>query len=346
MIHVPLHLRAQARAARALLKLPPPVLVRLSGGRRVERDGFLLDEQLQCMLSVAERLGRGTPDPNLPLAERRLGMDLDSLVFAPTTGPLQRVGDERPNERFAARVYRPYGLGSEAPAVVYLHGGGFVLGGLESHDPVCRALANEVRAVVVAIDYRLAPEHRFPAAADDATEAFRWVIAQADRLGLDPARVAVAGDSAGGNLSAVVAMDTRGDAHPPRLQALVYPAVDMTLSFPSLQTMERGFLLELDTIKWFLQQYCPDRAERTNPRASPLFGDVKGVAPALVQTAGFDPLRDEGEAYAAKLRDAGVPVTAKRYDSLIHGYLATSGTVVAARAPWRDLVDALRDALR
>jgi len=346
MPHVPFHLRAQAHAARALLKLPRPVLVRLSGGRSVERDGCVLDEQLQFMLSMAERLGRGISDPTLPLAERRRGMDLDAVVFAPTPPPLAEVRDERVSERVRVRIYRPHGVARPAPALVYLHGGGFVLGGLESHDPVCRALAHDAGCVVVSVDYRLAPEHPYPAAADDATEAFRWVVAEAARLGVDPARVAVGGDSAGGNLAAVVALDTRDDEHPPCLQALIYPAVDQTMSFPSLKIMERGFLLDLATIQWFRAQYAPDPADWTKPRASPWFADVKSVAPALVQTAGFDPLRDEGEGYATKLRDGGVAVTARRYRSMVHGYISITGSIVGAREPWDDLVAGLRRAFR
>ena len=144
----------------------------------------------------------------------------------------------------------------------------------------------------------------------------------------------------------MVAIDTRDDAHPPRLQALIYPAVDQTQSFPSLKVMERGFLLDRATIDWFRAQYVPDPADWERPRASPWFVEARGLAPAHVQTAGFDPLRDEGEAYAAKLRDAGVAVTARRYPSLVHGYLSITGSIVAAREPWGDLVAALREAFR
>jgi acetyl esterase/lipase len=153
-------------------------------------------------------------------------MDLDAVVFAPAPPPLAEVRDERVSERVRVRIYRPHGAARPVPAVVYLHGGGFVLGGLDVARPLCRALAHDARCVVVSVDYRLAPEHPFPAAADDATAAFRWVIAEAARLGVDPGASPSAGDSAGGNLAAVVANDTRDDEHPPCLQALIYPAVD------------------------------------------------------------------------------------------------------------------------
>jgi len=341
---VPLHLRIQGAAGRALLKLPRAALVRLSGGRRVARDGCVLDEQLQCMLFVAERLGRGLTD-HADVAAARAAMDLDAQVFATAPAPLASVDDARLRDGLGVRVYRPRDLGATAPAVVYFHGGGFVLGGLTSHDRVCRALAHDARCVVIAVDYRLAPEHAFPAAADDATEAFRWVVRESARLGVDPARIAVAGDSAGGNLAAVVALDTRADAQRPCFQALVYPVVDNTRSFPSARIMAEGFLLTEASIAAFRAAYVPDVSLWQHPRASPWFApDVAGLPPAVVQTAGFDPLRDEGEAYAGRLRDAGVAVEARRYPSLIHGYINLTGSVEAAREPWSDLVFALRGA--
>ena len=341
---VPLHLRVQGAAGRALLKLPRPALVRLSGGRRVTRDGCVLDEQLQCMLFVAERLGRGLTDRG-DVAAARAAMDLDAHVFAPPPAALASADDDRVRDDLNVRVYRPRDLAAPSPAVVVFHGGADPLGGLTAHHRVPRALAPDARCVVISVDYRLAPEHAFPAAADDATEAFRWVIREAARLGVDPARVAVAGDSAGGNLAAVVALDTRADTQRPRLQALVYPVVDNTRSFPSARIMSEGFLLTEESIAWFRAQYVPDASQWRHPRASPWFApDLAGLPPALVQTAGFDPLRDEGEAYASRLRDAGVPVEARRYPSLIHGYLNLTGSVEAAREPWSDLVFALRGA--
>ena len=341
----PLHLRAQAAAARALLRLPPEVLVRLAGGVPLAKDGCVLDAQTQMLAWLAARLGRAGRGRG-ELAHERREFDREAAAFVRRHSPLASVRDERVNANIRARVYRPHGARAKGPAVVFFHGGGFVLGGLASHDPICRALAHDTGFAVVAIDYRLAPEPPFPAAADDATEAFRWVARSADALDVDPARLAVAGDSAGGNLSAVVCLDTRGDAVRPRFQALVYPATDSTWSFPSMETMATGGLLERESVGWFRGSYTPDPATWKLPRVSPWFADdLASLPPALVQTAGFDPLRDEGEAYGERLRDAGVPVTVKRYPSLSHGYLNVLGTVTAVAEPWDDLVAALQQHL-
>ncbi len=327
------------------MKLPRPALVALSGGRRVERDGCILDEQIQFMLFAAARFGRGETRLD-SVAAAREAMELDAPVFAFERAEMASVTDERVREGVTARVYRPYGLAPSAPATVFFHGGGFVLGSLASHDAVCRALARDAGCAVVAIDYRLAPEHPFPAAVDDATEAFRWVIRESARLAIDARRVAVAGDSAGANLSTVVCLDTRGDEHRPRLQCLVYPIVDNTRSFPSAKVMAEGFLLTEAGIEAFRANYLGSEERWREPRASPWFAeDLSGLPAAHVQTAGFDPLRDEGEAYAKRLRDAGVEVELRRYPSLIHGYLNVAGCVEAAREPWSDLVAALRSAL-
>jgi acetyl esterase len=341
----PFLLRAQAAAARALLRLPPSVLVQLAGGAPVARDGCVLDPQTQMLTWLAAKLQRGARGRG-PVDRERVEFDREAVAFVRRESPLASVRDERVSERVRVRVYTPRGAVKAGPAVMFIHGGGFVLGGLRSHDPICRALAHDTGFVVVAVDYRLAPEHTFPCAADDATEAFRWMVREADALGIDPLRIAVTGDSAGGNLSAVVCLDTKDDAVRPRFQALVYPATDSTWSFPSMHSMATGGLLEREAVGWFRGSYTPDPATWTLPRASPWFApDLAGQPPALVQTAGFDPLRDEGEAYGEKLRAAGVQVTVTRYRSLSHGYLNVLGTVTAVDEPWNELVSAFRRAL-
>lgn len=224
-----------------------------------------------------------------------------------------------------ARVYRPRDLPTPAPTLVFFHGGGWVVGDLDTHDGLCRKLAAHGRVQVIAVDYRLAPEHPYPAAADDAIAAFRDVAARAAELGADPRRLAIGGDSAGGNLSAVVAQATRGDAIAPALQALFYPATDLTCSFPSHKRMADAFILGARAIAWYRGHYLgpdPSEARLREPTGSPYHAaDVAGVAPAYVLTAGFDPLRDEAIAYADRLRGAGVRVIARDEPAMVHGFL-------------------------
>ncbi|HLM65493.1 MAG TPA: alpha/beta hydrolase [Acidimicrobiales bacterium] len=231
--------------------------------------------------------------------------------------------------------------------LVFFHGGGWTIGSIETHDPSCRALANGAGVVVVSVEYRLAPEHPFPAAIDDALAAMRWVTGHTAELGADPGRVAVGGDSAGGNLAAVVARELR-DAEPPlRFQLLVYPATDMTMSFPSIDENGDGYFLTKDTMSWFRANYMSD-GDHTDGLASPLHADpadLAGVAPALVVTAEYDPLRDEGEAYAEALRAAGVAVTATRYDGVIHGFFSLPDILPEGKAVLDEACQALRTAL-
>jgi len=246
-----------------------------------------------------------------------------------------------------ARLYRPDGKGP-LPLLVYFHGGGWVLGGLASHDVVCRALANASGCALLAIDYRLAPEHVFPAAVDDCYAATVWAVANAAALGADPARVAIGGDSAGGNLTAVIAQLARDRGGPPlRFQLLVYPATDANTDTPSYHENATGYFLELAGMRWFYDHYLPRNADRTDPRASPLrTADLRGLPPALVITAEFDPLRDEGETYAARLRDAGVPVTLTRYHGMIHGFFGMGPLLDQGKHAVAEAAAALRTALR
>ncbi|RYZ00448.1 MAG: alpha/beta hydrolase [Comamonadaceae bacterium] len=229
------------------------------------------------------------------------------------------------------RLYRP--AGSQAadmlPVLVYYHGGGWVIGDLDTHDVLCRALCNAAGCAVVAVDYRLAPEHRFPAAFDDALAATRWVRQEAASLGLDAARLAIGGDSAGGNLAAGVAIAARdaGDL-PIAFQLLIYPATDQRRGHTSHSTNGQGYLLETDTMNYFHDHYIPDKAHDLDWRASPLLHeDLSKLPPALVLTAGFDPLRDEGLAYANALNAAGNAASYVCFERQIHGFI-TMGRVL------------------
>jgi acetyl esterase len=245
-----------------------------------------------------------------------------------------------------ARLYRPSRDGTLS-LLVYFHGGGWVIGNLEGYDNVCSDLAAEAGCAVLSIDYRLAPEHRFPAAADDCFAATAWARINAAALGIDPARLAVGGDSAGGNLAAVVALMARDRGGPPvRFQLLVYPVTCGRMDTPSYRDNAEGYLLTQAAMVWFWNHYTPHAADRELPYAAPLrAADLGGLPPALVLTAEFDPLRDEGEAYAARLRAAGVPTTLRRYDGQIHGFFTMGALVDRARAALDETAAALRAAL-
>ncbi|HKH05728.1 MAG TPA: alpha/beta hydrolase [Acidimicrobiales bacterium] len=245
------------------------------------------------------------------------------------------------------RVYRSAETEDGRGLLVYFHGGGWTIGSVETHDAGCRSLAEGAGVVVVSVDYRLAPEHPFPAAVDDALAAVRWAAANAGELGADGSRLAVAGDSAGGNLAAVVSQRLRDGGPPIALQLLLYPTVDLMLSHPSIVENADGYYLTADTMRWFRRHYLGDH-DPTDPLASPLRADehvLRGLPPALVITAEYDPLRDEGEAYAEALRAAGNDVTATRFDGMIHGFLELSAFVPEGKVARDQACQALREAL-
>jgi acetyl esterase len=253
-----------------------------------------------------------------------------------------------PGGPLPVRVYRAAGTEEGRGLLVYFHGGGWTIGSLDTHDAICRALANDAGVVVVSVDYRLAPEHPFPAAADDALAAVRWMAEHAGELGADGSRIAVAGDSAGGNLAAVAAQRLRDTGPPIALQLLLYPTVDLTLSHPSMVENADGYYLTADTMRWFRHHYLGDH-DPTDPLASPLRADaaaLRGLPPALVLTAEYDPLRDEGEAYAEALRAAGNEVTVTRYDGMIHGFVELSPFLPEGKVARDQASQALREALR
>jgi acetyl esterase len=312
------------RVVQAILALPDPIIDRLISAPPIVLDGRVLNRRVQAMLVLSERLGIRTDGQPESVAERRTAMRRGAALGMPVRTGLHVV-DRRvpgPAGEIPVRIYRRFGLPETAPAIVYLHGGGWVTGDLDTHDGSCRLLADESECIVVAVDYRLAPEHPFPAGIDDAVAAYRWVNDHATELSIEPGRVGVMGDSAGANLAAVVAQVTRDtDVPAPVAQCLIYPATDAYLREPSHEIFANGFFLTRDSMEFFRSTYLPDQSDWDSPLASPIEQtDLAGVAPALIVTAGFDPLRDEGRRYAEMLVEAGVPTRYRCYDDMVHGF--------------------------
>jgi acetyl esterase len=302
-----------------------------------------LDPQAKVIIDLIESSGGLTLAPELDPQQLR---DLYAALAVPQTIEVHQVDDTTipgPDGEIPVRIYRPAGEGAK-PAIVFYHGGGWVIGSLETHDGVCRAFANAVDAIVVSVDYRLAPEHPFPAPVNDAFAALEWVHEHADELGVDVEHIAVAGDSAGGNLAAVVAQLAR-DAGDPQVcfQLLIYPVTDYEFDSASMNDNAEGYILSRDAMRWFYSHYLSDPAEGANPRVSPIRGsDLSGLAPALVITAEFDPLRDQGMAYAAAMSDAGTPVVAWTYDGMFHGFFSMIEFIDAGKVAFDDAVSALQ----
>ena len=283
------------------------------------------------------------PDP--PVEDRRLSFDA-LLPPAPeiAVGSVEDRSVPVTDGEIGLRIYKPIGAGPH-PLVVYFHGGGWVLGNVDSHDAQSRDLCNGANCVVVSVDYRLAPEHRFPTAAEDSYAATCWAVENAAALDADPARVAVAGDSAGGNLAAVMTLMARDRNGPPlHQQVLIYPVIDTDFDNASYVANAEAPVLTREGMLWFWQQYCPDQEQRNNPYAAPMRAtDLSGLPPALVLTAEYDPLRDEGNAYAAQLEAAGVTVESVCYDGLPHFFIALSRLAPAGRVGMDKVCATLRN---
>lgn len=299
----------------------------------------------EARAALAAREG-APPLHTLSVAEARAA-SAASRVKPETPEPVARVEDlsiPGPAGEIPVRLYSPDPR-EQLPTVVYFHGGGWVLGDLDSHDPLCRALANRAGAAVVSVDYRLAPEHKYPAAAEDAYAVALWLNQHATEWGADPTRIAVCGDSAGGNLAAVAALMARDRGGPElRAQALIYPVTNCDFEVESYRANGDGSMeLSEDGMRWFWRCYTRSPAEAAEPYASPLRADTLiGLPPALVITADYDPLRDEGEAYAARLERSGVPTELVRYDGVIHGFVGQ----LAAFPEGRQAVDRIAAFLR
>jgi acetyl esterase len=300
--------------------------------------------QVQTLLDAMAQMG-GPPLSELPPSEARA---MYKAMAALEQGEeIQRV-DERhvptPDGDIPVRVYTPAdAVGANRGVLIWFHGGGWVIGDLDTADATCRALANRAGAVVVSVEYRLAPEHPAPAALEDCLAALTWTVENGELLGVDVSKVAVGGDSAGGNLAALLCQRVRDEFGPDiDFQVLVYPVTDLTLSHPSMDENAEGYFLTKASMEWFVQCYVGDQDVKS-AAVSPLHADsLAGLPPALVITAEYDPLRDEGTAYAAALQEAGVPTEHLRYDGQIHGFFAMSSMLDDAK----QAVDAVGARLR
>jgi len=308
-----------------------------------------LDQQLRRYLDGLAAQG-AKPVYELTVAEaRRVAEERAPLQFslAEPVATVREIDVPGPNGPVRTRVYTPASP-VPLPILVFFHGGGWVTGSLDTHDGVCRSLATRTPCVVASADYRMAPEHRFPAAVEDAWALMQWVSAHAREIGGDAGRLAVGGDSAGGNLAAVMALRARGAAGSAlRLQLLLYPVTDHDFDRPSYVRNATGYGLTREAMRWYWDQYVPDVAQRNNPEASPLrAADLSGVAPAVVLTCEYDPLLDEGVAYAERLAEADVPTVHQRYDGVIHGVARMPDITLRAWELLDDSIRALRDAFR
>ncbi len=323
--------------------------LRFLDGRRVSVGGRTMDPKAQIVGEFVKSIRVPGYYPPLPELRQQL-RTMVTLMDEPAPA-LPRVEDltiPGPGGPLAARLYSAAAGGAAPPFLAYFHGGGWVQGDLETHHGLCARLALRSGAMVVAVEYRLSPEHKFPAAVEDSLAAYAWLRAHGRELGADPSRVGVAGDSAGGNLSAVVSQHAAAAGVPvPTCQVLIYPAVDFSTDTASHREHADGYIIPRDRILWYSEQYLRAEADKQDLRASPLLApDLAGQPPALVVTGGFDPLRDEGKAYADRLRAAGCDVIYREYPGQIHAFVSLTRVIPQGLACTYEVADYLRERLR
>jgi acetyl esterase len=310
-----------------------------------------LDPQARAVLDLVLKAGRPPYHQLSPKEARQQYRDTRAALQPepPEVGAVRDLSIDGPGGAIPVRVYRPREAAGNAllPALVYFHGGGWVIGDLDTHDVLCRQLVAHSGVALVSVDYRLAPEHKFPAAVEDCWAATRWVAASGAGLGIDGRRLAVGGDSAGGNLAAVMALMARDQGGPAiAFQLLIYPATDMAADSPSHAAFAEGYLLTRENIEWFIGYYLRGKADEADWRASPERAQsLQGLPPALVITAGFDPLCDEGEAYARRLRRDGVTADYVCYGGMIHGFFGMGRAIETANRAIAHAARSVRQAL-
>lgn len=332
--------------AKMLFAMPDGLKIAMAGGKPLTIQGRQLDPNLQL---VAWNGRKAPPLSSLPAEVVQQAVKANLAQFA---APLEAgVAVEAINipspegHQIPARLYKPQGQEARIPLMVYYHMGGGVIGDLDTCHAWCSILAFHTKGPVLSVDYRLAPPHQFPAGLNDVFTAYEYGVSNAARFGAHPGKAAVGGDSMGGNFSAIVAQKYR-DTAPPALQLLIYPAVDLITDYSSRKAFGNTFSLSTDTMNWFMEQYLPPGTDKSQPFLSPaLTPDLAGLAPAIVITAGHDPLVDEGDDYAKKLATAGVTVTHKRYDNLAHAFTAFTALSPASRAACLEIAGMTRSAL-
>lgn len=332
--------------AKTLASLPGSLIVKLSGGEPLTIEGRTLEPQLQM---VAWN-GRAAPAMStLPAELVQQGVKAQLALFADVPSEGAGVSNETipgpDGNAIPARLYRPSSQDPRHPLIVYFHMGGGVIGDMDTCHAWCAMLAQGAQAPVLSIDYRLAPQHKFPAGLKDCIAAYKWGVENAVRFGAPAGKAAVGGDSMGGNFSAIISqLMKREDGPMPALQLLIYPAIDISKHYPSKTAFAKTFSLSQDTMDWFMQQYLPEGFDHTDLLVSPgQAADLTGLPPAVVVTAGHDPLVDEGDEYAARLKAAGVPVMHKRFDSLAHAFTAFTFLSPGARAACKETAEMVHD---
>ncbi|HYI37130.1 MAG TPA: alpha/beta hydrolase [Thermoleophilaceae bacterium] len=337
--------RTRGALARALKNLPAGAKAKLAGGPPVVIDGQTLDRDIQVMLAMQEKLGEA-PMESLPVDQARTYYEREFCAIAPPCERVYHVEEltlPGPAGKVPARLYSPPPADEGLPMLVHYHGGGHVVGSPDTCDYASRLAVHGAGAAVLAVDYRMGPENPMPASAEDCEAAFRFAVESADRFGVDPERIAVGGDSAGGNLGAVVSQAMKAAGGPmPAFQWLIYPSTALGTRTRSYELFKDGFLLTADLMDWFQSNFLCG-GDGSDVRCAPMNADdLSGLPPAYVATGGFDPLRDEGEQYALRLREAGVPVALQRFPSLPHGFANLTGISPAAHDAMQQAVGALR----